>query len=707
MDSCRLCMKLRGVKPMNVTIVRKIEVCFGIHINLEDSTLPRNICRRCTKRVNMFKEYRDFYLAVQAKLFISRSSRFLRVDMQPLVQVILSRNETPRYIHPRTQPGRDIGRRRGSNTDTSSSDSEYVGLGRPAQPTGPQLFTIRRVTHSPNHRAPPVHNRSSAEPTVSRQPASSASVAASHIITARRVMHSPHAPPNNRPSEEPTVPRKRASSSSVAAPHIITSRRATHSPRAPPNNRPSAEPTFPRQCASSSTAVASHIITARRVMHSPRPPPNNRPSEEPTVPRQRTSPSPVADRRPSLEVADPSTLWHTGTSADVKSELSNEPTGMEGLETVEQVEVSLSEDKGTTYAAIENMEMEVLETDVQSQGEAESLEDLTNMQEQQNADAQQAYDLIPDDDSHQSEYEDEDILDSVDKDVNYQALATNNIANVETTESLEAVDNVVDQNTTRPAQETRRRRRNKISGRELYKSLLTECYICGKKVERNRLEGHINRHSGRRPYSCPIEGCSSRFHCKHACRLHVRCRHGSETFTCGTCGKEYKARRDLLGHIRETHVEPRFNCDICGKLFTTRSRLKQHRFYHTGERNYPCHVCEMRFYSNFQLKVHMRTHTKSFPFVCSVCNKSFRYRHMAKEHVVKDHGIDNTLQKEWVIQYPEPDPEEVEVVNTERNIVRYNIQRLEESEEKEELDEGGEGVTIAYQSKQLELLKTQ
>ncbi|XP_052903410.1 zinc finger and BTB domain-containing protein 24-like isoform X2 [Anopheles moucheti] len=597
MDSCRLCMKLRGVKPMNVTIVRKIEVCFGIHINLEDSTLPRNICRRCTKRVNMFKEYRDFYLAVQAKLFISRSSRFLRVDMQPLVQVILSRNETPRYIHPRTQPGRDIGRRRGSNTDTSSSDSEYVGLGRPAQPTGPQLFTIR--------------------------------------------------------------------------------------------------------------PVASHIITARRVMHSPRPPPNNRPSEEPTVPRQRTSPSPVADRRPSLEVADPSTLWHTGTSADVKSELSNEPTGMEGLETVEQVEVSLSEDKGTTYAAIENMEMEVLETDVQSQGEAESLEDLTNMQEQQNADAQQAYDLIPDDDSHQSEYEDEDILDSVDKDVNYQALATNNIANVETTESLEAVDNVVDQNTTRPAQETRRRRRNKISGRELYKSLLTECYICGKKVERNRLEGHINRHSGRRPYSCPIEGCSSRFHCKHACRLHVRCRHGSETFTCGTCGKEYKARRDLLGHIRETHVEPRFNCDICGKLFTTRSRLKQHRFYHTGERNYPCHVCEMRFYSNFQLKVHMRTHTKSFPFVCSVCNKSFRYRHMAKEHVVKDHGIDNTLQKEWVIQYPEPDPEEVEVVNTERNIVRYNIQRLEESEEKEELDEGGEGVTIAYQSKQLELLKTQ
>ncbi|XP_053667774.1 transcription factor E4F1-like [Anopheles marshallii] len=597
MNSCRLCMKPRGVKPMNAAIVRKIEVCFGIHINLADSTLPRNICRRCTKRVNKFKQYRDFYLAVQAKLFIRRPSRFLRIDMQPLVQVILSQHETPRYIYPRTQPRREIARRRRSSTDSSSSDSENVSLDRRAQPTDPRIVAVR-----------------------------------------------------------------------LADPHIVTVRRVTHSPRGPPYNRPSAEP---------------------------------------TVPRQRASLSPVADRRPSSEVAGPSVLWHTVTSSvDVKSELSNETPGGEELEAVEQTEVSLSEENGPMFAAMENMELEVLETDVQSQGEPESLEDLTNLQEQQNVDVQETADLIPADDTHQNEFEDAEVLDSVDNDVYYQERDTNAIENVETTENGEIVDNVVDQNPTRPAQDTRRRRRNKISGRELYKSLLTECNVCGKKVERNRLEGHINRHSGRRPYGCPIEGCPSRFHCKHACRLHVRCRHGSETFACGTCGKQYKARRDLLGHIRETHVEPRFNCDICGKLFTTRSRLKQHRFYHTGERNFPCHVCEMRFYSNFQLKVHMRTHTKSFPFVCSVCNKCFRYRHMAKEHVVKDHGIDNTLQKEWVIQYPEPDPEEVEVVNTERNIVRYNIQRLEESEEKDELEEGGEGVTMAeHQTEQQEHLE--
>lgn len=487
---CRLCMSYRSVKPLNAEMVRKIGACFGIHvsvmdarirlllhtsnkdrsimflcsfqINLSDSTLPRAICRRCTNKVKNVQKYRDFYLAVQAKLFIRRSNNFLRIDRQPLVQVILSQHETPRYIHPTKRPRRENEKRARSKTDTSSSDGGNVR------------------------------------------------------------------------SHKESVSLKRACSTvKQTDPQIGTTRHVTHSPRSLSCDRPSVEPSVPRQLA--------------------------------------TSPSPVTDRRPSTEVAlTVAATRHNATSLDVKSDQSYEPPEREEIEVIDQTQVSLSEDNRPASAASENLELEVLETDIQSQGETESLEELTNLQEEQNVATKETIELIAADTTHQNTFEVPEDLGSDDKDVNYPVHATNTLEDFETAESMEGTNNAGDPKPIRQVQETRRRRRTKISGRELYKSLLTECNVCGKKIERNRLEGHMNRHSGRRPYGCPVEGCTSRFHCKHACRLHVRCRHGSETFACGTCGKEYKARRDLLGHIRETHVEPKFSCDICGKMFTTR-----------------------------------------------------------------------------------------------------------------------------------------
>uniref|UniRef100_A0A2M4CJ42 Putative c2h2-type zn-finger protein n=1 Tax=Anopheles darlingi TaxID=43151 RepID=A0A2M4CJ42_ANODA len=192
-----------------------------------------------------------------------------------------------------------------------------------------------------------------------------------------------------------------------------------------------------------------------------------------------------------------------------------------------------------------------------------------------------------------------------------------------------------------------------MTGKALYQSLLMKCTICDKEIERNRMEGHINKHKGIRPYQCGTDGCTAAFHCKHARRLHIRCRHGNDTFPCDICGKVYKARRDLLGHKRETHGEPKFECDICHKKFTTRSRLKQHRNYHVGERHHACPVCPSRFFNKFQLRVHARVHTGAKPFACRICSKYFTYRHLAKEHIVRHHGIHQSLDKEWIIEYPE------------------------------------------------------
>ncbi|XP_035782251.1 zinc finger protein 23-like isoform X2 [Anopheles albimanus] len=192
-----------------------------------------------------------------------------------------------------------------------------------------------------------------------------------------------------------------------------------------------------------------------------------------------------------------------------------------------------------------------------------------------------------------------------------------------------------------------------MSGKALYQSLLMKCSICGKEIERNRMEGHINKHKGIRPYQCGTDDCTAAFHCKHARRLHIRCRHGNDSFPCEICGKVYKARRDLLGHKRETHGEPKFECDICQKKFTTRSRLKQHRNYHVGVRNHPCPVCPSRFFNKFQLRVHARVHTGAKPFACRICSKYFTYRHLAKEHIVRHHGINRSLGKEWIVEYRE------------------------------------------------------
>uniref|UniRef100_A0A182Y8K1 C2H2-type domain-containing protein n=1 Tax=Anopheles stephensi TaxID=30069 RepID=A0A182Y8K1_ANOST len=524
-------------------MVRKIGTCFGIHINLDDTTLPRNICRKCTNKVIEVKKFRDFYASVQANLFLRRSNHLVRIDRQPLVQVLLSDHETPKYIHPPNKPSHDGSQQKVTKQSRTESDN-----GKPCKE-----YASRKTYR----RAVSVH----------------------------------------RPAPSPR---------SVL-----------------PSNRTSAE--------------------------------------EPAPSRHRKASTPVTERGPKGNVAFPTTRTpDTVSLADAKEDdPSNEAAETEEIEVLEQAEVSVSE-SSPVPGAIEALELEVLEPDSQQIEVLETELETDLPLKEQRLDPTDAMDV-------KEESIDPNAFDSaedLDSEHNQENGPTTSEV-LETTENTEGTDNAKPART--PAPQARSRKRKKISGPELYKSLLTECNICSKMIERNRLEGHINRHSGRRPYSCPVEGCTSRFHCKHACRLHVRCRHGSETFSCETCGKEYRARRDLLGHIRETHVEPRFSCDVCGKMFTTRSRLKQHRFYHTGERNYPCHVCKMRFFSHFQLKVHMRTHTKSFPYVCSVCNKIFRYRHMAKDHIVKDHGIDTSLQKEWIIQFPEPDPEEVEVVNTEKN----------------------------------------
>uniref|UniRef100_A0A1Q3EYU9 Putative c2h2-type zn-finger protein n=1 Tax=Culex tarsalis TaxID=7177 RepID=A0A1Q3EYU9_CULTA len=174
--------------------------------------------------------------------------------------------------------------------------------------------------------------------------------------------------------------------------------------------------------------------------------------------------------------------------------------------------------------------------------------------------------------------------------------------------------------------------------KEIYRSLLVKCEICGKSVERNRMEGHRNRHDDIRPYKCPAEDCGTNFHCKISLRLHYNNRHGEDEFACDLCSKVYNSRKTLYHHRRETHTEKQFGCDQCGLQFVSNARLKRHQITHTDVREFKCPHCPKEFQRSNNLKVHLRSHTKEKPFECSLCDKAFGYQRLLRSHVERKHA---------------------------------------------------------------------
>ncbi|XP_055638393.1 zinc finger protein 37-like isoform X2 [Toxorhynchites rutilus septentrionalis] len=185
---------------------------------------------------------------------------------------------------------------------------------------------------------------------------------------------------------------------------------------------------------------------------------------------------------------------------------------------------------------------------------------------------------------------------------------------------------------------TYKKKRNKSrDGKEIYRSLLMTCEICGKSVERNRMEGHHNQHLNLRPYACNMEDCGATFDCKIKLRLHTNSRHSTKQIPCDLCGKVYVSKKALYRHKRATHDEKKFTCEQCGLVFFSNSPLKRHQITHLDQREYKCPHCPKAFYRNSSLKVHLRSHTKEKPFACNSCDKAFGYNRLLKDHISRQH----------------------------------------------------------------------
>lgn len=98
-------------------------------------------------------------------------------------------------------------------------------------------------------------------------------------------------------------------------------------------------------------------------------------------------------------------------------------------------------------------------------------------------------------------------------------------------------------------------------GKQLYQKLLQECSVCMKMVEKNRMEGHINKHNEIRPYSCPE--CQKEFYCRQLLRIHRKSIHTNTRIACEVCQKTFPSTRALYSHnLRHRNVD-RYECELC------------------------------------------------------------------------------------------------------------------------------------------------
>lgn len=208
----------------------------------------------------------------------------------------------------------------------------------------------------------------------------------------------------------------------------------------------------------------------------------------------------------------------------------------------------------------------------------------------------------------------------------------------------------------------------KEKGKVLYQKLLQKCAKCSKMVEKNRMEGHLNKHNDVRPYFCNNEGCGKTFYCKLLLRLHQKSMHTGRSIVCEVCNKTFPSERSLYSHsmrhknrvndflyffyfkIKLTFFwghQDRYNCTYCEKKFNNTNSLKRHLAIHSGVREFSCDYCSSSFYRKFNLDVHIKCcHNKDKSYLCNLCPKKFGYSRLLRDHVRRVHGEGAEVQDE-------------------------------------------------------------
>ncbi|EAT34696.1 AAEL013099-PA [Aedes aegypti] len=162
------------------------------------------------------------------------------------------------------------------------------------------------------------------------------------------------------------------------------------------------------------------------------------------------------------------------------------------------------------------------------------------------------------------------------------------------------------------------------------------CDICGKSIDPQRMESHMNRHKGVEPYSC--EKCGLPFHCRANLRKHITRSHAKgQEIACELCDKVSVSEIAHKQHLRAVHTEKKFQCTLCHVKTVTQYALDSHMDIHNQRRDYVCPHCGKAFYRRYVLNIHLRTHSGETPYKCHVCAEAFVHRRIYVMHMKKLH----------------------------------------------------------------------